>query len=94
MGIYVNPVGEPKESWLANHGELLLDPPKWEDVKEGSLPVCLVDNGPFKAAAVIYSKSELEEFSSPTDPRPKVWFMAKISDLEPVCGEPIVVGGR
>lgn len=87
MGIYVNPEGETKEDWLAKHGKILLGVPKWDDVEEGKLPVCLLDNGPFTAAGVADSPSELDAFSRPDDPRPKTWFMVSIVDLETVCGE-------
>jgi hypothetical protein len=84
MGVYVNPQDMSKEDWLALHGQILLDPPKWEDIEdieEGKLPVCLVDNGPFKAAGVAFAKRELDEFTRPDDPRPKTWFMVSIKDL-------------
>lgn len=36
--------------------------------------VCVMDNGPFEAAAYIYSESELRAFTQPSDTRPKEWF--------------------
>jgi hypothetical protein len=89
MGIYVNPTGMSKEDWLAQNGKMLIDPPKWEDVEDGSLPICLVDNGPFRAAGVCFSKQELECFTDPTDPRSKTWFMVEVDKLSDVCGEPL-----
>ena len=35
--------------------------------------VCVVDNGPFTAAAYVYSERELQAFNSPDDWRAKVW---------------------
>ena len=41
--------------------------------------VCVVDNGPFEAAAYIYSQSEFVAFSQPTDFRLKTWLrMGKV----------------
>jgi len=36
--------------------------------------VCIIDNGPFAAAAYIYNESELVAFSDPNDIRTKAWF--------------------
>jgi hypothetical protein len=84
MGVYVNPQDMSKEDWLALHGQILLDPPKWEDIEEGKLPVCLVQNAFFSAAGIAFSESELACFSNPSDPRPRSWFMVSIKDLEKV----------
>lgn len=40
--------------------------------RAGEGVVCVVDNGPFEAAAYAYSESEVNAFSHP-DGRPKVW---------------------
>jgi hypothetical protein len=37
--------------------------------------VCVVDNGPFEAAAYGYSLREIEAFSDPRDLRYKTWLM-------------------
>ena len=90
MGVYVNPAGMSKEDWLAQNGELLIESPKWEDEKEGNLPVSLVDNGPFRAAGVCFDERELECFAeSIRDTRPKTWFMVEVDKLKDVCGEPL-----
>jgi hypothetical protein len=77
MGLYINidSKGKPlpargKAAKLIEDGaELLFDSPnKWE---EGL--VCVVNNGPFEAAAYAHCESELEYFSDTHDIRPKVW---------------------
>lgn len=35
--------------------------------------ICVVDNGPFEAAAYCHSPAEFREFSRPEDDRPKRW---------------------
>lgn len=83
MGCYVNPQTGTKEEWLAENAQEMSGPPHWGqgfDPKE-QLPVCLVDNGPFTAAAVAYCERELEDFNLPTDHRPKRWFMAPVKEL-------------
>jgi hypothetical protein len=37
--------------------------------------VCIVDNGMFEAAAWVYDKREVAEFSNPQDRRQKVWLV-------------------
>lgn len=88
MGYYINPKGMTKEEWLQeNHRGFSLIPPKAfrRDGAEGpELVVCLVDNGGFTAAGVVYCQTELEAFAQP-DPRPKLWFwVPKAKVLEEV----------
>jgi len=74
MGFYINPPNESKEVFLRREGRLEMDP-KWPVEKDHFL-VCLVDNGPFTAAAIAYKESEFKEFfSNPDDLRPKRWFL-------------------
>ena len=84
MGAYVNPPDGKKGKWLDENADRLVKPPAKYDEVPGSLPVCLVDNGPFTAAAICFDQGELDEFNSPGDRRPREWFMAKVEDLMPV----------
>ena len=70
MGCYINTAAG-KEAWLAENATPVRGP---MPITETHVPVCLVDNGPFTAAAVAYSERELEAFTQPTDFRPKQWF--------------------
>ena len=85
MGYYINPPDRSKEDWLKENAKQLpvaaID--SIESVGEGNLPVCLIDNGPFTAAAIAYSNKELEYFNQP-DSRRKIWFSAPIEGLEKV----------
>jgi hypothetical protein len=89
MGLYVNPPDRSKEQWLAENGEKI----SLKELKDFSfqkdpehLPVCLVDNGPFTAAAVIFSNREREAFTNPTDDRPKYYFMVPTAKLKALPG--------
>ena len=44
-----------------------------EDLAE--IGICVVDNGPFEAAALCYSDNEFMVFSNPHDLRPKKWYL-------------------
>lgn len=89
MGIYVNPQHMTKEQWILQNGE---------EVPFGELPpeapvgpaltrlVCVVNNGPFNAAAVAFSQDEYKVFREPMDFRPKMWFSVpkhKLLDVTP-----------
>jgi len=83
MGYYINPPSETKEQWLQKHGtpvhgDVVLS----HDFSGPTLPVCLVDNGPFTAAGIAFDAGELRAFGHP-DRRPKSWFLVSREDLEP-----------
>jgi hypothetical protein len=39
--------------------------------------VCVVDNGPFEAAAYCYNLAEFRVFNNPEDDRPKTWLLVE-----------------
>jgi hypothetical protein len=73
MGCYVNPKDMSKEQWLAENGKEI-EPTKTWDFSSDTLPVCLVRNSAFSAAAVGYQQGELEDFNDPADNRPTTWY--------------------
>lgn len=87
MGIYVNPEDRTKEEWLFDNGVLYteIDWSMVSHVEPAVLPVVLVNNGGFSAAAVAYSERELEAFKDPDDLRPKLFYLVAVEDLLPVA---------
>ena len=95
MGCYINPLGETKEEWLNNHGLEVTDPawdllatnfPGLMSHPEGrGMYVCLVDNGPFTAAAICYNEQEFDEFNRDDEPRPRKWYVVGRDDIIDVC---------
>ncbi len=81
MGCYINPPWQGKREWLRENGTSFGS--KLPEITDTTLPVCLVDNGVFFAAAVAYSASELRAFAR-DDSRPREWFSVEISKLESV----------
>jgi hypothetical protein len=81
MGKYINPTHTSKEAWLASHGEVTSAPCA---ITESHVPVCLVNNGMFTAAAVADHPREIEAFSQPTDFRPKTWYRVAVADLQSI----------
>ena len=87
MGIYVNPKGMSKESWLDLYGDVTRNPAQCFEPSnkdqigfKASLPVCLVNNALFSAAGIAYSKEEMMEFARP-DGRQKTWYIVSVEDL-------------
>ena len=88
MGAYVNPPDMTGEEWLEKHGVLvecdLSDgkrPAFSEVAGDGVLPVILVDNGPFVAAAIAFSEPEYTEFTAPDNPRPRKMYVVEVEKL-------------
>ena len=85
MGCYINPTTS-KESWLETFGRPISE--LGVIITELELPVCLVNNGSFSAAAVAFCQSEIDAFSNPRDARPRRWYMVtrgmlyQVSDLK------------
>jgi len=83
MGAYINPkVGE-KEDFLREKGKRISAAQFGEFIYEDTtlLPVCLVDNGFFTAAAIAYDERKRDVFLRP-DPRPKRYYLCTIEDLK------------
>jgi hypothetical protein len=77
MTIYLNPPHTTKEDFLAEHGkEIGLSDVALANLDDHSKNciVCLVDNGPFKAAGILFGQFDYDEFTSPDDPRPKKFY--------------------
>jgi hypothetical protein len=67
-----------KERWLLENGKPLLEFPKWDEIPDDSVLICMVDNGPFRAAAIAFSEREMQHFTNPKDMRPKtIWYINK-----------------
>lgn len=79
MGYYIETEGvKGKAEYLADRHEaeiLPQAPDTFEDVPENKALICVVDNGPFEAAALCYSIEEFAEFNEAGDPRPKIWLL-------------------
>ena len=80
MGYYIQvPENKNKAQQLVDiHGAVILPqhPEAFEDT-EGQALICVVDNGPFEAAAFCYSRDEFIVFTRPDSgiQRPRTWVL-------------------
>lgn len=80
MGYYLNSTGASGLPALGKADCLIADckavriprPVNFPDLP-GLALICVISNGPFEAAALVYSVEEFKEFSRPDDHRQKVW---------------------
>lgn len=85
MGCYINPRNCTKEQWLYRNGMVWEETPEWGEQNSDEMLVCLMDNGIFTAAGVVYDHLEYQAFTAPGDPRPKTWFSVKRDLLQEVA---------
>jgi hypothetical protein len=83
MGCYVTPQSD-KLIWLNTHGLNLPGPLPLRELPSDCSLVCLVDNGPFTAAAICLNERDYAEFTDARDNRPKRWYICENSDLAKV----------
>ena len=94
MGYYIEverPKGKAQQ--LADlHGATILPqrPEAFEDVPDTLALICVVDNGPFEAAALCYSREEFIEFADTDhgDRRPRQWLLMDKALAHQLVGYP------
>ena len=80
MGCYVNPTNESKESFLNREGKEVEKPAYGEQAQDEQF-VCLVDNGLFTAAAILYNEGEVDAFTRPEDRRKRKFYLVNTEKL-------------
>jgi len=72
MGYYIE---TPLPTWKAQQLQDLYGAEPYtgtfEDIPEGKVAVCVVQNGLFDAAGILYDEGEFDAFAEPDDPRSK-----------------------
>lgn len=83
MGYYINPPNISKEAWLEQNATQI-PRPEWPADPDVAI-VCMVDNGPFRAAGICYSREEMQSFAAPDlvsgRQRPRTWWIVSKDKL-------------
>jgi len=89
MGYYISPKDMRKEEWLSENAKPVYSRDIAElNRKDGWIPICLVKNPSFSAAAIAYDEQESARFAeNSTDQRPRKWYVARREDVIKVCPE-------
>jgi anti-sigma regulatory factor (Ser/Thr protein kinase) len=78
MGYYIQtPENKGKAAQLValHNAEELAEVMAFAEIPDGKALVCVVDNGPFEAAALCFSEQEQQEFNTPGDMRSRSWLL-------------------
>lgn len=84
MGFYIEATGgKDKAAWLVKNAKGTIVPKATPT--PDSIPVVVMDNGPFEAAGVAFNQRELDAFTSPSDYRPKTIVMVPRDEVLKYC---------
>lgn len=86
MGFYINPTDCTKEEFLRANGTRIKQEECQATLDTGThLPVCLIDNGAFTAAGILYNQQALNYWLQPRsdDHRLRWFFSVSRHDLRP-----------
>ncbi len=90
MGFYIEVPGNKSKSTqlaeLYGAGIMEAPPETFTDVPDGLALICVVDNGPFEAAALCYSALEFAAFNSPNETRPRTWLLMDQAKAHELAG--------
>lgn len=89
MGYYIQtPANTDKAGQLVKVGAEIQagGPPAWPDIPEDKALVCVVHNGMFDAAALVYSEDELRDFNLPQDTRTRTWLLMEKAQAHQLAG--------
>lgn len=85
MGYYIETSSRnDKAKWLVDNAKAMITFAPVAGTAE-MIPVCVVDNGAFEAAAIAFDKDELEVFEDPRDERFRMWLSVPRAEVLRLC---------
>lgn len=89
MGRYVEGPNRGKQAVLEQAGAVpVAQPATFANVPAGKALIALLDNGPFEAAAWVFDEREFQEFTDPTDTRPRTYWLMDQESAKRLTGTP------
>lgn len=90
MGYYIQGPNRGKADFLLaeypEFKEITMEEAEYFQCEEKMGIAVVVENGPFDAAAYVFTDAEFEDFTDPTDPRPKRFISGPRKILEEISG--------
>lgn len=87
MGYYIETSSHKnKDQWLVNNAKATIIREPVEGTHD-MIPVVVVNNGPFEAAAIAYSPRELKAFTDPSDMRFRTYLSVPRAEVIRLCPE-------
>ena len=88
MGFYIQGPQSGKAKFLQTKYDCIVipQPKSYAEIEADLALICVVDNGPFEAAAYCFSQGEFEAFTLPSDRRTKTWLLMDKQQAELLCG--------
>lgn len=84
MGFYIE-VAEAKQKAMQlkrdHNAQVILRPTLLNEIPKGKTLICVMENGLFDAAGIIYSQEELEAFSEASTGRPRTWLLMDTEEV-------------
>lgn len=89
MGYYIETPGRnfDKAEYLQSLHDAKPSNGVWSDVQEGQTLVCVVSNGLFEAAGIIYDEREYRVWTAVDDLRPKTWLLLSTETAKSLCDD-------
>jgi hypothetical protein len=88
MGFYIQGPQSGKARFLSAKYDCIEipQPRSFDEIETDLALICVVDNGPFEAAAYCFSQGEFEAFTQRDDLRQKTWLLMNKAQAEEVSG--------
>lgn len=87
MGYYIETNGpKGKAKWLVDNAKAVITPAPVAGTAD-TIPVCVVDNGPFEAAGIAFDENELACFADRNDTRERKWLSVPRAEVIRLCPE-------
>jgi hypothetical protein len=88
MGFYIQGPALCKAQYIVSEydGKIIPCPNAFSEIPQDKALLCVVNNGPFEAAAYCFSEREFEAFTESTDERRKTWLIMDKQKVHELTG--------